>query len=589
MKTRTPPSKKTRQTVLIVAVTLVSIWLVLLQVGIFIKARSMSRIREIGSSRVNLYAQSLRTNLEQFRHLPYVLARDRRIHDLLNLEFDAIRVNPHLEDFATVSSTMIFVLDRGGTTVATSNWRTDHDLTGFNFSYRPYFKAAQKGLSGGYYAIGSRTGKPGFFISYPVLEEGNFLGVVVVKVNLETIQQIWKKSGEAVIVSDAYGILFLSSNPDWKYKSLRPLPPHTARRLREVQYQGYPLVTLKMERQSTTGGNILLLEGKRYLEQSLQLPEYGWRIHYLTDLRGVKSNVHLARTVTAVIAGFILLAFLFFRERRHKLRSREEARKSRIIEEINEKLLREIEEHKQTEDNLRKIQKELIQAGKLAALGRMSAAVAHELNQPVTAIRTFTASCRIFLERNQLKQVRENLDFITGLTERMGSITGQLKIFARKNKSGHHVVDLATIIDKVLLFSAPLIEAGHVTVNSELTEKGQALVRGDSLHLEQVMNNLLSNSLHAMENSSGKEMHVKLFIKNETVILTVTDSGAGIAEEAMDSLFEPFFTTKDIGDGLGLGLSITYGIIQDMGGSISAENIAGNGACFTIRLPLAAT
>lgn len=548
----------------------------------------MSRIRDTGSSRINLYAQSLRTNLEQFRHLPYILARDRRIHGLLNLEFDAIRVNPHLEDFAAVSSTMIFILDRGGTTVATSNWRTDHDLSGFNFSYRPYFKAARKGLSGGYYAIGSRTGKPGFFISYPVLEEGNFLGVVVVKVNLETIQQIWKKSGEAVIVSDAYGILFLSSNPDWKYKSLRPLPPHTARRLREIQYQGFPLATLKMERQSTTGGNILLLEGKQYLEQSLQLPEYGWRIHYLTDLRGVKNNVHLARTITAVIAGFVLLTFLFFRERRHKLRSREEARKSRIIEEINERLLREIEEHKQTEDNLRKTQKELIQAGKLAALGRMSAAVAHELNQPVTAIRTFTASCRIFLERNQLPQVRENLDFITGLTERMGGITGQLKIFARKSKSGHHVVDLAKIIDKVLLFSAPQIQAAHVTVNSEL-DKDQALVRGDSLHLEQVINNLLSNSLHAMQQSARKEMHMKLQIAEDTVILTVTDSGTGIAEEAMDSLFEPFFTTKDIGDGLGLGLSITYGIIQDMGGSISAENSAGGGACFTIRLPLADT
>ncbi|WP_457575906.1 sensor histidine kinase [Desulfomarina sp.] len=589
MKSKNSPSKKSRQTVFIIAATLAAVGLLLLQVGVFTKDRSMSRIRETGSSRINLYAQSLRANLEQFRHLPYVLARDRRIHGLLNLEFDAIRINPHLEDFAAVSSTMIFILDRGGTTVATSNWRTDHDLSGFNFSYRPYFKAAAKGLSGGYYAIGSRTGKPGFFISYPVLEEGIFLGVVVVKVNLETIQQIWKKSGEAVIVSDAYGILFLSSNPDWKYKSLRPLPPHTAGRLREIQYQGFPLVTLKMERQSTKGGNILLLEGKQYLEQSLQLPEYGWRIHYLTDLRGVKNDVQLARTVTAVITGFILLTFLFFRERRLKLRSREEARKSRIIEEINERLLREIEEHKETEDNLRKTQKELIQAGKLAALGRMSAAVAHELNQPVTAIRTFAASCRILSERNQLEQVRENLDFITGLTERMACITGQLKIFARKSKSGHHVVDLAKIVDKVLLFSAPLIEAGHVTVDTELIKKGQALVRGDSLHLEQVMNNLLSNSLHAMRKSTQKVMRVRLFIADDTVILTVTDSGTGIAGEAMDSLFEPFFTTKDIGDGLGLGLSITYGIIQDMGGSISAENVAEGGACFTIRLPRAET
>jgi two-component system C4-dicarboxylate transport sensor histidine kinase DctB len=547
----------------------------------------MSRIRETGFSRVNLYAQSLRTNLEQFRHLPYVLARDRNIHGLLNLEFDAIRVNPHLEDFAIISSTMIFILDRGGTTVATSNWRSNRDLSGYNFSYRPYFKAARNGLSGGYYAVGSRTGEPGFFISYPVLEEGRFLGAVVVKVNLETIQQLWIKSGEDVIVSDAYGILFLSSNPDWKYKSLRPLPPHTAKRLQEVQYQGFPLATLKMERQSTAGGNILILEGKRYLEQSLQLPEYGWRIHYLTNLRGVKKNVHLARTITAVLAGFIMLTVLFFRERRHKLRSREEARKSRIIEKINERLLNEIEKHKQTEENLIRTQKELIQTGKLAALGRMSAAIAHELNQPVTAIRTFTASCRIFLQRNELRQVEENLDFITGLTERMASITGQLKIFARKNKSGSHVVDLTETIEKVLLFFAPQIKTGHVTVRSELVQKGRALVCGDSLHLEQVMNNLLNNSLHAMRNCTTKKIDLKLTISGNTVILTVTDSGTGIADEVMDSLFEPFFTTKDIGDGLGLGLSITYGIIQDMNGTISAGNFGNKGARFTIRLPLA--
>jgi len=536
--------------------------------------------------RVNFYANSLRNALEKFRHLPYVLARDTGIRALLNGENHPHKVNPHLDDFAHISNTLIFVLDSSGSTVATSNWRTDQDLSGHNFNFRPYFKDAREGRSGGYYAVGFRTRKPGFFISYPVLQKGKFLGVVVVKVSLEDVQKSWQDGGETVIVSDAYGVLFLSSNTDWKYKSLRPLSRNTARLLRDTQYLGLPLTTLDVHRKSIEYGNILQLEGTRYLEQSLQLPDYGWRIHYLTDLKIVSNHVKLAITVSAATTIMLLLIFLYLRERRQKIISRQETRKAHAIKDINARLRREIREHKLTEENLLKTQKELIQAGKLAALGRMSAAIVHELNQPVTAIRTFVASCRIFVERQQPKEILENLEYISRLTERMATITGQLKIFARKGGGKQEYIDLNELIHNVLLIFSPQIKAKGIHLTKELVPSGTAIVLGNQIQLEQVMSNLIHNAFDASKESERKELFLRLNVDNTTATVQCLDRGIGISSKAIDSLFDPFYTSKDIGEGLGLGLSIAYGIIEDMNGTIAAENRKKGGACFSLVLPL---
>ena len=258
--------------------TCLAVW----QIALFTEQWVETEIRRTGQSRVTLYAGSLRESLEKYRHLPYLLARDLRIGQLLEENLPAIRVNPHLEDFARVSGALLFVLDHQGETVAASNWREEQSLIGSNFAFRPYFQDAREGRSGSYYAVGVKTGQPGFFLSYPVLESGRLQGIVVAKVDLGMLEKAWRESGETVIVSDASGVVFLSSRPEWKYRSLRPLTEPTARRLREVQYLDAPLTTLTTEREAVDGGNILRLESVNYLEQSLQLPEYGWRIHYLS-------------------------------------------------------------------------------------------------------------------------------------------------------------------------------------------------------------------------------------------------------------------------------------------------------------------
>ncbi len=572
-----------------ILITLSLIVIVIWQVARITKANSVEELRRIGDLRVDFYASSLRDTLEKYRHLPYVLARDSRIHNLLRNETTSLRVSSHLEDFAHASGALIFVQDKGGTTVAASNWRTDKTLLGHNFSFRPYFTEAKAGKTGGYYAVGFLTHKPGFFLSYPVMHMGKFQGVVVVKVDLEPMQDTWKRGGEAVIVSDAYGVIFLTSNLEWRYTSIRPLPLQTKNELQNEQYLNLPLPSLTMHRENIGENNILELEGKKYLEQSLQLPEYGWRIHYLTDLHVVEDNVTLAMTVSVILASLFCLALLYLQERRQKLISLEEARKSFAIQEVNERLRQEIAKHKETEENLRKTQNELVQAGKLAALGRMSAAIAHELNQPVTAIRTFVASCRILVKREKPEEVLENLDFISRLTERMGKITAQLKTFARKSKGREEIIDLTEVVDKVLVFMMPQISAANATLQKDVSADCSVLVSGDSLQLEQVLSNLLHNGLDALKMSKEKVISVQIQADKKHATIIFADSGCGIPENILDSLFDPFFTTKDIGEGLGLGLSISYGIIQEMGGSIQAANRNEGGAQFTITIPLAKT
>lgn len=555
----------------------------------FVEQRALAELYGSGNSRALFYAESLRDSLEKYRHLPYVLARDARIRGLLRGETAALRVNPHLEDFAGATGAMIFVLDKDGTTRASSNWRTEQSLIGNNYGFRPYFIDARDGRPGGYYAIGLQTRKPGFFISCPVLEVGELLGVVVVKVDLGPVQESWTEGRETIMVSDAYGVLILSSNSDWSYRTLQPLSEETRNRLRVNQYLETSLEPLHIRRDTTEQGNILFIGEQPYLEISQQLPDYGWRLHYLLDIRSVK---HVVRMTVVASIGFcvmLVLLLLYYRERRQKIISRQEASEAGEIRKLNLRLQEEISQHMRTEQSLRDTQKELIQAGKLAALGRMSAAVAHELNQPVTAIRTFLASCRILIERGQIDEVAKNLSLISALTDRMARITGQLKNFSRKNTGRSEEVDMAERVKRVLEFTRPQLERHDITVDMVMPENEPAIIRGDSVRIEQVVNNVLKNSMDAVKDRDTRILSIAVTVQEDQVMTVFEDSGAGIRPDALEYLFEPFFTTKESGEGLGLGLSISYGIVQDMGGTIRAENRPEGGARFELRFPRCST
>jgi two-component system, NtrC family, C4-dicarboxylate transport sensor histidine kinase DctB len=268
-----------------------------------------------------------------------------------------------------------------------------------------------------------------------------------------------------------------------------------------------------------------------------------------------------------------------------KLEQRVAERTSDLLA-TNTRLLREIEEHRHTEHALRQTRDELVQAAKLAAIGQLAAGINHELNQPLTAIRFYADNAAAFLERKRPEDVRDNLGRISGLTERMGRIIQQLKIFARKSSGQRAPVSVTAVIDGVLALLAPRLKREGVAVATELPSQ-DIYCMGDLVRLEQVFVNLVSNAAQAMQDMPDPRVEIAVGQDGDKVRITVRDHGPGIASEHLAQIFDPFFTTKQSGEGLGLGLSISMHIIEELGGTLRAANCADEGAEFTVELPAA--
>ncbi|MFD1383393.1 sensor histidine kinase [Rhodanobacter aciditrophus] len=249
----------------------------------------------------------------------------------------------------------------------------------------------------------------------------------------------------------------------------------------------------------------------------------------------------------------------------------------------NESLEQKVQERTQALENA---QQELVQTSKMAALGRMSTAVVHELNQPLTAMRTYIAISRQLL--NEPDMVKENLTLLDDLTERMAVITSQLKTFAYKKPEHVHPVSLSTAISQTQMLLRQRLEQEAVTLDIQGINPEHSVL-GDNARVEQVLVNLVSNACDALEATPEKCIRMASQATVNQLILTVEDNGPGIAPDHQEQLFEPFFTTKSIGSGLGLGLAIVAAIIRDLKGTIRVDKSPMGGARFTLVLSSANT
>ncbi len=271
-------------------------------------------------------------------------------------------------------------------------------------------------------------------------------------------------------------------------------------------------------------------------------------------------------------------------QRAHDELERRVLERTADLVETNRRLVREIGEHRETEMALRRTQEELIQAAKLAALGQMSAGINHELNQPLAAIRTYADNARLLLEKKRGAEACWNLEQIAQLTGRMAQIITQLKAFARKSSGQAVAVSLPAAVDGAL--AVLRLDGGDVELVRDFPRE-ELFVLADMVRLEQVLVNLIGNAQQALEGSSTRRIELRAVADRDAVTLTVRDTGPGILPEHLDQVFDPFFSTKEVGQGLGLGLSISYRIIDGFGGSVRATNHPDGGALFTVRLPRA--
>lgn len=535
------------------------------------------------NSQLALYANTLHTLIERYRALPSVLALDPEIRTALSgpvTEDVQNRLNLKLEKInAAAHSSTLELLDRHGLAVGASNWQTPNSYVGHNYGFRPYFLQTRAQGTGRFYAVGVTTGIPGYFLSSAVLDDASgFIGAMVVKLEFPTLEQEWGQGDDLLMVSDDKGIVFIANQPGWRYRELEPISlENRSELLRTRQYDKKPLTPLRSRVIDQLGEHSQLrrVDGPDgtadYLWQSLPLPDENWTLHLLRKPPLANEDIRNAGIAAAGIwlALVFLGLFLYQRWRLARLRERSRDELERLVQE-------------RTRD-LQTAQDGLVQSAKLAALGQMSAALAHEINQPLTAQRMQLATVRLLLDQGRIEEACKALIPVDQQLTRMAALTGHLKTFARKSPAGlRERLDLATVVDQALLLLEPRLHEEHIECVLQLSRP--AWVRGDAIRLEQVLINLLRNALDAMRGRPPARLEIRIEPLDGQWRLSVVDTGEGIAPENLNSIFDPFFTTKPVGDGLGLGLAVSYAIIHELGGQLSAEN-HGNGAVFWFSLP----
>lgn len=709
------------------------------------RSQGMDALQSRAHADLNRYILSLQQKLDRYNKLPSLLSTHSLLHDALkNPDSAAARsaANVYLEYVTnTVEAADVYLMDKEGTTAAASNWAEPRSFVGQNYSFRPYFQDAIVGKPGRYFALGTMSQRRGYYFSYPVTVRDEILGVVVVKIDLNEIESDWSDPNRHILVTDEDGVVFISTEEDWKFRTLHPLSPQDMQRIVEsLRYGDRELHSLEIvERKRRDDGSqlITLIDGKRidnaaldgiaatqYLMQSRMMADSGLNVVILASTREVSRQVFNAVILASFVyvAVGLLVMFLMARDRIKRERERFKQQRTEALEEneariraiidntqaglitldaqgriesfnttaerlfrydeenireqyfsilvgyqdrrvcwdhitaadeerppelfieasgcrqdgslfpielvigqmrvagvnrfivtihditerklyeqelqqardelesrvesrtadltrANEKLLEEVAQHRNT-------QNELIQTAKLAVLGQMSAGINHELNQPLTAIRAYADNARAFLGMGKTEVAASNLDEIGGLTERMAKIIHPLKEFSRKSSGQPEPVCLQAVRDGAMsiMYGRLSKQGAEISWPEDLS---RIYVMADMVRLEQVMVNLISNALQAMEEVERKRIEISLQQQEESLIIRVRDYGPGIPSSELGRVFEPFFTTKQAGQGLGLGLSISHRIIENLNGRLSVENHRDGGAIFIIELPLA--
>lgn len=579
---------------------------------------SLSDTRASAGHRLDLYAASFEREVGKYASYPYVMGLDGTILALLDNSADSAsryRADSYLEALNDRIGTLdAFLLDKTGRVIASSNWNKWDSFVGRDLSYRPYYQNAGVGRVTRFYGIGTTNLQPGYFLATAIARGNDTLGIGVVKVSLDQLERSWASAESPAMLSDEHGVVVLSSVPAWKYGTLVALNEKARREIAEAQqYNDRSLAPIGLStlRELDDRTRIVRLPGAAgssgsfstqglFLAESRAMPETPWTLTVFTDLSEMDDLARLWAALAGLGSLLCLGLLVVYRQRRRHLGEILAARaalqrahdhlESEVVDRTaalsatNERLRLEVEERERAERTLRDAQSGLIQASKLASLGQLSAGIAHELNQPLAALATLSGNAVRFLERGELDTVRSNLERVRPLVERMGNLTGELKVFARKSSGEPQRVELRKLVDDVLFLLNHRLMRGPVTTTVSI-EKGNIDLWCDPNRFEQVLLNLIGNAIDAMEGEGDQRIVISARREEGFVRVDIRDNGPGLPPERLDHMFEPFFTTKAPGVGLGLGLTISAGIIRDFGGELVASNAESGGAVFSMTVP----
>lgn len=559
-----------------------------------------------GENTLRLATATLRGQLARYEPLPQLIAQQRVIVNLLSAPDNTARIaaaNQYLRATASIlEASDIYVMQTDGNTLAASNFDTAVSFIGGNFAFRPYFLDAMSEGQGRFFALGTTSMKRGYYFGAPIRVDGDVRGVLVIKIDLDEIEDAWGGSDYQVLVTDPEGIVFLSSHADWRFRALLPLTPD--RLARTEATRRYATTNLQeLPHQSTTISPDLHLmtipmadAAPEFVVVSEPMPDAGWTVNVLLNTASARVQARTMVTTGLLLVVLIALSVWVVRQQRRALADRLQLQRTaredlerRVAERtaqlgaLNTALESEVTERRATETVLRQTQADLIQAGKLAALGQMSAALSHEFNQPLAATRNYAENAQLLLDRGRVQDAHDNVGRIVSLVDRMTRISRHLRNFARKPNAKLTVVELAQVVHAMQEMMAWRFEQTGAALNVDLEPVSMQVIAGP-VRLQQVLVNLVSNALDATEGSANRTLHLRARKRGATVRLTLRDHGPGVVPGLGDRIFDPFFSTKGVGKGLGLGLSISYNIMRDFGGDLSVRNHPGGGAEFTLSL-----
>jgi two-component system C4-dicarboxylate transport sensor histidine kinase DctB len=538
---------------------------------------------------LDLYVANLLGTLHRYEVLPQILGDLPALRAVLGAPDDGVtqgNANRFLKNIsAQTGAEVMYLMDTRGNTLAASNWDKADSFIGRNFSFRPYFSEAMQGRLGRFFGLGTTSTKRGYYFAAAVRDGEDILGVLVIKVDLDHTESLWGKTPEQLLVTDHNGVVILTSRPDWRFRATRELTAEEREAIAGVQ--PYP----------TLDPRPLLINRDAWLTQTQQIDETGWSVSILAPRtlidRPVRNVVVIGGATLLVL---MLLLGLLMQRRRHYLqridfeaRTRRElearvAERTSDLEGLNRRLKEEVLEREQAQQELVRAQDDLVQAGKLSALGTMSASISHELNQPLAAIRSYAENAEILLDHQRTDDARGNLKLISELTGRMASIIAHLRAFARRDRHAPESVALQPALDDALALLAKRRRSMEVELIRDLPAAALWVEAGET-RLRQVLGNLLANALDALtEKGPPRKLWLSAETTAEGVNLYIRDNGPGFCMEALGRASEPFYTTKTRTQGLGLGLAICETLMRAFGGELSFANHKEGGALITLRL-----
>ncbi|WP_164519395.1 sensor histidine kinase [Sphingomonas koreensis] len=533
------------------------------------------------------------SELQKFRLLPLVLAEYPDVRAMLETRDTAVaeRINARLELLAQrTDAAAIYVLTAQGRAIAASNYRLPASFVGQDYGFRPYFQGAVRDGGAELFALGTVSGRPGLYLARRIGDAARPLGVIVVKIEFEAMQAAWARQQGRTLVTDPHGVVIVTSEPRWRFGTIGRLGADDRAAIRATrQYGSLPLDPLPLTidgADARMGGET---PGNRLATMQIPLAGAQMRVLYPLDpaMRSANANARLVSLgALFAIAGALLLLWRA-RERRLIQIAAQRALEGQVAErtaelrETNAQLVAESSERALADQRYRAAREELAQANRLGSLGQITAGVAHEINQPVAAIRSFAENAQGFLARGDSGRADENLGRIVDLTQRIGTITAELRNFARRRTPETGAVDVDAVIESTLLLIGDRVRAQGVVL--ERTGPAGLHVTADRVRLEQILINLIQNALDALAGQKAPVIRIVTARTDARIMIEVADNGLGVAPELAGELFMPFVTGR--AEGLGLGLPIARNIAREFGGELSPIPSPLGGAAFRLELP----